>query len=211
MKPEWWLVGVGIITFGVIAWQAWETRRSASAARDSIVMTHRPKIIVRELYMPEATELFKIGNRHTEGVLERIIADAVRRLEKFSADTTIVDGSFRLTNKGTNRATTQLVEAVIYVGDSLPPENPCFGKTVIDKQLKMAAGTTTRIDFKPITLSTDERSAIRDSEAFIYGIGKIIYVDELGNPRRTGFARRFSMKTGRFDILKDEPDYEYVD
>jgi hypothetical protein len=35
-SPEWALVVVGIITFLVIGWQSWETRRSAQAVRDSI-------------------------------------------------------------------------------------------------------------------------------------------------------------------------------
>ncbi len=32
-RPEWWLVGVGIITCGFIAWQSWETKKAAQAAK----------------------------------------------------------------------------------------------------------------------------------------------------------------------------------
>ncbi len=34
-RPEWWLVGVGIITCGVIIWQSCETRKAAQAAKNS--------------------------------------------------------------------------------------------------------------------------------------------------------------------------------
>jgi hypothetical protein len=36
VSPEWALVIVGIITFVVIGWQSWETRRSAQAMRDGL-------------------------------------------------------------------------------------------------------------------------------------------------------------------------------
>jgi hypothetical protein len=32
-RPEWWLVGVGIVTCVVIAWQSWETGKAAQAAK----------------------------------------------------------------------------------------------------------------------------------------------------------------------------------
>jgi len=51
--------------------------------------------------------------------------------------------------------------------------------------------------------------AVRTGATLIYIIGKIIYRDELKNVRRTGFARVFSMDTGRFAPIKNDPDYEY--
>jgi hypothetical protein len=38
-KPEWWLVILGAPTLVFIGWQAWETRRAASAARDAVIET----------------------------------------------------------------------------------------------------------------------------------------------------------------------------
>jgi hypothetical protein len=38
-KPEWWLVILGFPTLIFIGWQAWETRRAATAARDAVVET----------------------------------------------------------------------------------------------------------------------------------------------------------------------------
>jgi hypothetical protein len=55
-QPEGWLVIVGALTFGVIAWQAWETRRSVYAATisalaaklnaDALVSSERAWVIV---------------------------------------------------------------------------------------------------------------------------------------------------------------------
>jgi hypothetical protein len=36
-RPEWWLVGVGVITFIILAWQSVETRIAAEATRDSVL------------------------------------------------------------------------------------------------------------------------------------------------------------------------------
>src|SRR5215831_12693426 len=43
----WSLVAVGIVTFIVIGWQAWETRRSANTSERMMLMSNQPKLIVR--------------------------------------------------------------------------------------------------------------------------------------------------------------------
>lgn len=51
-EPEWWLVGVGIVTFIVIAWQAIETRVAAQAAAGStqaLVNSERAWLVVEIL------------------------------------------------------------------------------------------------------------------------------------------------------------------
>ena len=40
-RPEWWLVFVAFLTLGVIAWQAWETRRAVQVGRDSAKATNQ--------------------------------------------------------------------------------------------------------------------------------------------------------------------------
>jgi hypothetical protein len=186
-------------------------QESADVARNSVLMTHRPKIIVREIIMPEATELFLVGIDGAAKTMERVIADAVRRHERYVPAIAILDGSFRLTNKGSSAAILRLVERTIYLAESLPPENPCFGKSTTMARAEMPSGFTSRVDFETVTITLDQIGQIRREEVAIYVIGKIIYTDGLGNARRTGFARRFNMRTGRFDIVKDDPDYEYVD
>ena len=75
----------------------------------------------------------------------------------------------------------------------------------------MAGGTTDRVAFAQKVISGEEWNDIRNKETVLWVIGKIVYDDDQGNHRRTGFARYFSMDTGRFHILKDDADYEYQD
>lgn len=47
-RPEWWLVGVGLVTLGIIGWQAIETRRAAQAMRDSLPFQERAATAAKE-------------------------------------------------------------------------------------------------------------------------------------------------------------------
>lgn len=40
-SPEWWLVGIALITGCLVFWQSWEIRKSANAAHDSIRLQER--------------------------------------------------------------------------------------------------------------------------------------------------------------------------
>lgn len=40
-RPEWLIVAAAFLTFGVVGWQAWETRRAVQAARDSANATRK--------------------------------------------------------------------------------------------------------------------------------------------------------------------------
>jgi hypothetical protein len=40
-RPEWWLVLVGFVTCGVIGWQSFETRRAATATRESVAVLEK--------------------------------------------------------------------------------------------------------------------------------------------------------------------------
>jgi hypothetical protein len=46
--PEWVLVGVGIVTFIIIGWQSWETRKAAQAAKSSVGKMDEANKINRE-------------------------------------------------------------------------------------------------------------------------------------------------------------------
>lgn len=131
-------------------------------------------------------------------------------MEKYGSDKAVFEGKFSLTNIGNGSATTQLIRAVIYRGGSLPPDkNPCSDHA-LDKALKMAPGTGSRLDFPPLEMTAEERRRVLDEKDALYAIGKVIYIDNAGNARRTGFARKLNTKTGRFEAVAD-PDYEYED
>lgn len=200
-----WLVIVAVLTGLAVGWQAWETRKAANAARDSIILAHRPKIIVREIEIPEAETLSTVGRGHSRGTEEfrQILAS-------YKPEITQLSGSFRITNKGTTTATISLMNAIIYLGHELPNVNPCF-KNELQQTALLTPGTTGRINFDPRPVTSEEVAAILNGQLLIYAIGKIVYTDALKGSRRTGFARAFDIQTGRFKMRRDEPDYEYVD
>jgi hypothetical protein len=180
------------IVLGLVAiWQGRVMRRT-------FVASNRPKIIVREIDMPAAAKLAELGR----GAQQRSSDDIVT-----------LTGSFRITNKGTTTATVGLRHATMYIGKRLPMTNPCFEK---EKELPgptliMRPGTTERIPFLPQPITTDEIAGLLSGDLTLYVIGKIIYTDDLGNARRTGFARTFDMKIGRFMRPSGEQDYDYED
>lgn len=178
---------------------------SANSARDAIVMTHRPKLIVRELELPELHLL--IDDAEDTSANQRIIRTSARALDTGFHQLT---GSFRLTNKGTTTATVELMEATIFLGERLPPTNPCYGQRLNALYPVLKAGTTTRVNLTPRPTTVDELVAVKQGRLTLFIIGKLIYTDELKNGRRTGFARRFNLDTNRFERKSDE-DYDYED
>jgi hypothetical protein len=188
-------------------------RQSKILDAQSAIMAGPPKIIVREIDVPEMIHVRTIARTPPEG-RTRAIAAEVERQSETTGDVMAprkLSGSFRMTNKGNRAARTELIEALLWVGETLPQTNPVLGHKLDQQQVTMPAGNTTRLDFRPLTLTDDQEIEIRLGRAHLFALGKIVYRDELGNVRRTGFARGFNIEKGRFEMLKDEPDYEYVD
>jgi len=61
-------------------------------------------------------------------------------------------------------------------------------------------------ELRPLTLTVVQETEIRGRKAHMFALGKIVYTDRFGNRRQTGFARRFNINQGRFEMMKDEPD-----
>lgn len=182
-----------------------ETRKATKATTDAVLMTHRPKIIVREIDIPATLTMFKVGYPTND-------PDEIQRiLEHDLPSARTLWGKFRITNKGNNSATIILIEAVIHIGAFLPVPNPCYGQELTLPSQKLVGGATVLIDFAPLAITSEETTRVRNGKLHIFALGKIVYIDDLGNGRRTGFAREFHMETGRFRVVKDEPDYDYVD
>lgn len=189
-----------------------ETRRasdaaksSADAARASIVMTHRPKVIVRNVISPEASRLFEAGAPTSEDFANAFYA----RLDEVKE----VTGTFQIINKGSSPvAKVRVINATMFIGAVLPPKNPCGGHNVVAGLGAVPPGHQAQdIPLTSVALDASQMLSVRQEKTFIFAIGKVLYEDELGGVRRTGFTRRFSMQTGRFVMVKDDPDYEYVD
>ena len=207
---DWALVIVGTAAAIAALKTLGGLKRQIDLTRESILKTHRPKIVVREI---DITELQLLPRTEADGTRRDDISTAYTAIQ---ANVTELTGSFRITNIGTTAATITYGEAVIYLGtERLPAQNPCSNQPLNQlnrkPRLLLSPGTTTRLDFPRRQITGSDFTDIRAGRTTLWVMGKIIYADELSNSRRTGFTRRFNRHTGRFEIVDDEPDYEYVD
>jgi hypothetical protein len=176
----------------------------AKHAEWAILLTHRPRIDVKEIEMPEAVLVFDVvtqtGSRKS----------FTRPLEPSLSAIAQLNASFRLTNIGAADATMHYMGGTVFIGPRLPHINPAIGKPLgLTFSEPLKPGYTTRIPIPPLQVSSADITAIRDGDADIYVVGKLIYHDKLKNYRRTGFARRFDMESGRFRPVHGDTDYEY--
>jgi hypothetical protein len=170
-------------------------KKSADAARESIILTHRPKIVVRDMVVAWPA-LVKRGT-------------CVKKLNENQFDEWQLGGAFYIVNTGNQSATVVSLEQFMSFDDFLPFERPVESGVRKFVAIKLKPGESKRIPFHPIAIGTP------DTRTLTFGvpmtaIGRIVYEDELGNQRETGFARKFEMKRQRF-IAMDDHDYEYAD
>ncbi len=190
--------------------QADLTDRAVATAEAAVIQGNRPKAIVREIDVPETRHWHERIQRSPDDS-DFDVADSLRRTREFgnTDNVTYLKGSFRLTNKGSSEIQTRLIHATLWIGNTLPQTNPVFNHT-IDRNLVMAGGTTERVDFPTLTVDLSERKDVLLRRSSLWALGKVVYLDKLGNARRTGFARRLNLDTGRFERIRDE-DYDYED
>lgn len=169
---------------------------SANAARESIMLTHRPKIVVRSVV---AAWNYIIMRRTT-----------VEQLNKSEFDDGQLGGALYLVNIGNQPATVVSLEQYLSFDEYLPLERPYesgANQKVLNIQLK--PGQACKLPFRPTAVTAGESQKIIGGPPMC-AIGRVLYVDELGNRRETGFARRFMPNQQRF-VAMDDPDYEYAD
>lgn len=196
-SPEWALVLVGGITCGVIGWQAWETRRSVKIAKDSVVLTHRPKIIIRSVVIP----WLEILNRHTSMAT---IANPKLNSEQ-------LDGFFYVVNTGNQPATIISLDEYMAFIDKLPMERPYeSGKYKRTVNITLQAGASCKIPFTPTPTNHMELAQVSVYESAFFVIGRATYADSVGTVRETAFCRRIDRNIDRLVVVND-PDYEYTD
>jgi hypothetical protein len=170
-------------------------KKSADAARESIILTHRPKIIVRDMVIA------------WHPLLQR--GTCVKKLNETQFDDWQLAGAFYIVNTGNQSATVVSLEQFMSFDELLPFERPHEGGVRKFVGIKLKPGESKRIPFHPIAIgSPDTRTLILGVP--MTAIGRVVYEDELGNGRETGFARKFDMKRQRF-VAIDDPDYEYAD
>ena len=130
------LVVVGIITCFFIGVQSWYTRISARDARDSIKLTHRPKIIIRSVVIP----WIEILNRRTP----------MKTIASADLDAEQLGGFFYAVNIGNQPATIIGLDEYMLFTDRLPMERPYeSGKERRILNIKLQPGEACKIPFTP--------------------------------------------------------------
>jgi hypothetical protein len=192
LMPQWALVPVTAIA-AVYAYRAFtQARRQADAADAMIRLTHRPRIIVRNVVIENIEKL----NRSTS---DRNLLDI---------DFSDFKGHYTLANIGGTVAKQVHISHGIYVGTALPMERPAT--QTIKPVPALQPGVAQSIALPAIALSPGNGVAVKNEKADIYWLSLIKYADELGNVRETSICRRFDRQAKRFVRVEDS-DYEYAD
>lgn len=177
--------------------QANAAKASTDIAKNSIVLTHRPKIIIRSVVIP----WLEILNRHTPMTT---IANPNLNAER-------LDGFFYAINIGNQPATIIGLDEYMAFTDKLPMERPYeSGKDRKILNINLQPGEACKIPFSPKETTSMELAVVSVKESPFCVAGRIIYSDQLRNCRETAFCRQVDHKIGRLVVVSDS-DYEYAD
>ena len=208
--PDWWMI---VLTAGLVAVggiQAWilrrqtrlineslaETRVATQLTRESLVLSQRPKLIVRN---------FSLYNE--EGIL-------LTRNGKPARDPMAPTGTLRVVNVGGSTARVTAWQCQVIVARQLPTRPPLPLLTdQLQTPVTLRSGVYGTMPF-PTTrqndITVDELLGIYKQELNLYVIGEIIYTDDLNNVRTTWFCRKGSHGNLKLTPEQD-PDYESAD
>lgn len=202
-RPEWWLVLITFLTGLAIAYQAGEMTRSikemkasTDIAKTTLVLTQRPRIVVRAFYFSEPTGV---------GGVYRV----PMRIEAGS----LCSGQFYIDNCGGTDARIQEIYCTPYIAKYLPMKRPWEGKIGSQERKTIRPGESIPYRFgfsEPLDpRAADDISPLAGNKNF-YVLGFVGYKDDLGIYRMTVFCRRYNASKDRF-IPVDDSDYEYAD
>jgi hypothetical protein len=196
------LVGIGVLIVYIYQLRAMrgqltamknqltEMQKGSGQTREALILTHRPKLIVRNV--------------------------VVNELPLFSKDHLIdrFTGSYDVANVGSTAARIVSVNGGIYMAGGLPMKRPYDdGIPGREDDTRLAAGESRTISLRQQTdLPAAAMIAYLSGEVEAWIVGLLIYRDELGIQRQTGICRRFDPVSKRFvHMEKPDADYEYAD
>jgi len=174
---------------------------NADISAKTLVLTQRPRIVVRAFYF---SEIRGVGG----------ITHVSNRIEAGSFCT----GQYYIENCGGTDARIREIYSEVYIAESLPMMRPYEGKEGSKEEKTLRPGTSTFYLFgrmEPLDDSTAQalnvrREIIAARPKNFYVLGWIGYTDDLGIYRMTAFCRRYDATKDRF-VPVDDPDYEYAD
>ncbi|MGA8367224.1 MAG: hypothetical protein ACLQMT_09805 [Candidatus Acidiferrales bacterium] len=186
------LIGIGGIAVAIGTLEILE--RQTKAIEDTVVLTQRPRIVVRNLYFTET--------KASHGYV------AVNGIEAGSD----CSGQFYIANSGGSEAHIQEVVCKVWVDHEdgpLKAKRPYEGETGEQGNKSLTPGQSlTWLFSRSGQLQPNTTNKLLADRAYLYVLGWIGYTDNLGIYRRMAFCRRYNPQLDRFRPV-DDPDYEY--
>jgi hypothetical protein len=166
---------------------------SARVAHDTLLLTHRPELVVRHMVTTDCD------------------------FSRFTADTTLdklphsIGGHFWVSNIGTGPCTVVGVDGGFMIHDFLPMKPPFFDDVPVkNPNHRIEPGSSRNFVLDPSPLPSQgagiEQVSLRQASIYFYAV--IDYVDEAHLRRRTVATRRYDLQSKRF-VPFDDPDYSY--
>jgi hypothetical protein len=186
------IVGIGAIFAALLTLRAiW---RQTVATEKTLVLTQRPKIVVRTFYFSEPRAI---------GGLSRI----PKEIEAGS----LCSGQFYIANLGGTKATTQEIYSTVFIAPGLPMKRPYEGLEGSTEKKTFQPGQSEPYLFGLKTpLDDSTANEIYNYGTNLYVLGWIGYTDDLGIWRITAFCRQYDTSKKRF-VPVDNADYESSD
>lgn len=169
-------------------------------AKRMFYSTHRPKLRVRNVVIPELVNRFGEDSHSSEQGM-------------WACDVVNVGGT-PATITFCNVHLTAMNRALI--------EKPLYSTTEnqVEEKIEIAGGEAHRMiipytvftdqDWASIRIHGKDRGLSDATDLYAYVVGVLKYKDKIGLERRTAICRKFDRKSLRF-IVEPDPDYEYED
>jgi hypothetical protein len=175
---------VTVALAGASIWQGILTKQSIDLARAEFNVTHRPKIIVKAFQMTGASDL-EVGEAPTWVFLAQNIGDSPGKIIQVRSGTIVLTANEKIPN------------------DLSFPFHEDFNITLVsrEKELFPCNGGSPLV-------GTEDMTIFAGTDVLLC-MGIIVYVDESGIQRETGFCRRYRSREREWDTVM-ESEYEYA-
>ena len=180
-----WLAVVGAFTGFVLCWQACLLRGQTRLAREEFIASHRPKIIIRGFRLLHQD--MPIGKKINFAFTAQNIGDTGAKIIEYRNGTFI---QFAIQNIPSDL--------------SFPTAENLLPNLVLESGVsQLFPGDSGE------KLLEDKRTQIYSGKSALYCMGIIVYCDEIGTRRETGFCRRYRPSENRWEVIDCEYEYAY--
>lgn len=184
------LPSVVLVIIGLLG--VWIGLETIDGVQQELVLTHRPRISVRDFHFSEVKG-----------------TGAALHVPTGIQNGSLCMGQFTFGNQGGTRASIEEIDCLVWAESedgTLPARPPYIGRKGIRPKILLDPGDSSPWLFKRQTPLL-ESMPIGSGQKGLYVLGWIRYRDDAGFHRTTRFCRKWDHSTERFRIFKD-PDYE---